>query len=82
MVSKPLSFNAPGRFATLEKCEGCGQCQRLAPDNVSFDPSDVYCYVYRQPETEAEVASIERAMKLCPACAMKDSGGRVQKGME
>ena len=82
MYAKPLTFNAPGRFQTLEVCEGCGQCQRFAPDNVTFDASDVFCYVYRQPATEKEIVSIQRALVRCPAHALLDTRDSVQKGME
>jgi ferredoxin len=81
MKSKVLSFNEPGRFFTLEHCDGCGQCQRFAPDNVTFDPSDVFCYVYRQPSSEKEMASIRKAKELCPVCAMSEQNVGSQEGM-
>jgi ferredoxin len=81
MSSKVLSFNEPGRFFTLDNCDGCGQCQRFAPDNVTFDPSDVFCYVYRQPSTDKEVASIRKAKDLCPVCAMVERDRPSQEGL-
>lgn len=74
MSSTRLPFNVPGRFFTLERCEGCGQCIRFAPDQMTFDRSEVFCYVYRQPVTPADFAGIQKAMDWCPANAVQDSG--------
>jgi ferredoxin len=82
MPTKRLPFNEPGRFTTIDQCEGCGQCLRFAPANMAFDPSKNFCYVLRQPTTSAEIASFQRAMKLCPMCAMKDTNDRLQEVME
>ena len=82
MYIQPLPLNVPGRFVTLEHCEGCGQCRRFAPDNVTFDPSDVFCYVYRQPGTATELVSLQRAIGLCPVGAMTDMQDARQKGMD
>lgn len=82
MHKKLLPLNEPGRFYTLENCEGCGQCQRFAPQNVKFDPSDMYCYVYRQPATEHEIIAIQRALVRCPVRAMNDTHDCVKKGMD
>ncbi|MGE5314393.1 MAG: ferredoxin [Acidobacteriota bacterium] len=72
MSNTRLSFNVPGPFYTGERCEGCGQCIRFAPDHLTFDQSEVFCYVYRQPVTHAEVASVRQAMELCPSSAMRE----------
>lgn len=82
MYKNQLPLNEPGRFYTLDTCEGCGQCQRFAPQNVKFDPSDVFCYVYRQPATEQEVVAIQRALVRCPVYAMHDAHESVKKGMD
>ncbi|HLP15074.1 MAG TPA: ferredoxin [Bacteroidota bacterium] len=72
MSSARLSFNIPGSFYTLDRCEGCGQCIRFAPNHVAFDQSEVFCYVYRQPATQAEIACIRKAVELCPANALHE----------
>ncbi len=82
MQTTLLPLNEPGRFYTLDTCEGCGQCQRFAPLNVKFDPSEMFCYVYRQPATEQEIIAIQRALVRCPVRAMNDTHDCVKKGME
>jgi ferredoxin len=79
MSSTRLSFNVPGRFFTLERCEGCGQCIRFAPDHMTFDQSEVFCYVYRQPATQVELASLRKAKDLCPSNAMQELTDSIQE---
>lgn len=51
------------------RCDGIGQCARLAPDLVSLDRWG-YPRVAERPLTEAERPTAERAAKGCPFTAL------------
>ena len=69
---KPLTENAPGRFYTLDSCNGCGLCLSYAIHNFTFDDSGLFYFVYRQPEDEDELNDVMKAISLCPMDAIKD----------
>lgn len=70
--SEPLRFNEPGRFHTTIQCDGCGQCINVASDMITFDGSEVFCYLYRQPETPEEVERLKQVALDCPVRALRD----------
>ncbi len=70
---QPLPFNIEGRFFTTAHCDGCSQCLSYASDLITFDESDVFSYVYKQPHSNDELQRILKAHTLCPHNALKDA---------
>ncbi|MGE5315877.1 MAG: ferredoxin [Acidobacteriota bacterium] len=70
--SEPLRFNEPGRFHTTIQCDGCGQCIHVAGDMITFDESEVFCYLYRQPQTPEEEERLKKIALDCPVRALRD----------
>lgn len=70
-INKPLPFNIDGKYYIDERCNGCGECIQFADENITFEQSDVFCYVYKQPSNDSETNSVEEAKKFCPLCAIQ-----------
>lgn len=59
--------NIAGRFFVDDSCIDCDQCRSNAADFFAREDSRGYSYVYRQPETEEEIAVAREAMEGCPS---------------
>ncbi len=70
--------NTPGKYYITKFCIGCTLCSEIAPANFMENTDEElavgHCYVYKQPETEAEVLICEEAMDVCPADAIRNNG--------
>jgi len=70
--------NVAGEYYTTMSCIGCILCSVIDPANFMENTDEElavgYCYVYKQPETEAEVLMCEEAMDVCPADAIRNNG--------
>lgn len=49
-----------------ESCIDCDLCREIAPATMKRNEETGFSYVYRQPETEAEMTMAEEAWKSCP----------------
>ncbi len=70
--------NVFGKYYTTKACIGCTLCSVIAPSNFMENTDEElavgHCYVYKQPETEAEVSVCEEVMDVCPADAIRNNG--------
>ena len=65
--------NAEGEFwVDQDTCIACQVCVEEAPASFKFDPAAGKSYVYKQPETEAELAAAREAVEMCPILAPKE----------
>ena len=74
--SNALPFNIDGKYFVDDNCDGCGQCLAIASENLTFDQSDVFCYIYKQPENPADEKAMDEAKKFCPQCAIQTKGDK------
>jgi len=66
--------NAPGRFYVDDACIDCNLCEQIAPAHFTADDAEGHDYVFKQPETESEVAQCYEALEACPVGAIGDDG--------
>ncbi|MGJ8656327.1 MAG: ferredoxin [Akkermansiaceae bacterium] len=59
-------LNVEGRFYNDCSCIDCDLCREIAPSVFSRDDDEGLSYVWRQPETEKEIALALEAYKSCP----------------
>ena len=70
--------NVPGRFSVDNSlCIDCVLCRHTAPRHFRRDGDHDVSYVYRQPETAAELANCLTAAANCPVGAIGDCGESV-----
>lgn len=61
-----LPQNVPGRFYVDSTCIDCGLCPSTAPNHFRRDDEIGQSFVFRQPETEEEIALCREALEGCP----------------
>ncbi len=66
--------NVEGAFYVDEQCIDCDLCREHAPDNFQRDEDEGYSYVYKQPESDEELALCMEALEGCPVEAIGDNG--------
>lgn len=66
--------NVPGTFYVDSNCIDCDVCRDTAPDNFKRSDEHQYSLVFKQPETEQELAECEEAMTACPVEAIGNDG--------
>jgi ferredoxin len=66
--------NARGAFYVDTSCIDCDVCRDTAPDCFTRNDTGAYSYVFRQPETAAEVELCQEALECCPVCAIGCDG--------
>ncbi len=66
--------NVPGKFYVDDNCIDCDLCRETAPASFTRQNEGGYSYVYKQPETEEELAKAMEAMQGCPVEAIGDDG--------
>lgn len=67
-------LNVPGKFYIDAQCTDCDLCREYAPHNITRDDRMGHSYVFKQPETQAEVDAIMEGVKGCPTEAVGDDG--------
>lgn len=67
--------NVAGKFYVDSQCIDCDLCRQTAPANFTRNEGAGYSFVFRQPETSAEVAQCLEAMEECPVEAIGNDGG-------
>jgi len=67
-VKKRLPENVPGNLFVDATCINCDACRKYAPEN--FGDRGDFAYVSKQPETDDERLSCERAILSCPVGAI------------
>jgi len=66
--------NIAGKFYVDSQCIDCDLCRETAPKNFTRADDEGYSFVYKQPETEEEVAQCIEAMEGCPVEAIGNDG--------
>jgi ferredoxin len=66
--------NVPGRFYVDNTCIDCDMCRELAPGTFTRQADAGYSYVFKQPETPAEITQAEEARDSCPTGTIGDDG--------
>ena len=62
--------NVVGKFYVDTQCIDCDLCRTTAPANFKQNEDAGYSYVYKQPETDEELAQCQEAMEGCPVEAI------------
>jgi ferredoxin len=58
--------NVVGKFYVDETCIDCDLCRNIAPQVYKRDEETGVSFVFRQPVTEAEIATAEEGRISCP----------------
>ncbi|MGI8467072.1 MAG: ferredoxin [Pyrinomonadaceae bacterium] len=73
-IEDKLPENACGKYYVDNQCIDCDVCRDTAPKNFTREDENGYSYVYRQPETPAEIELCEEALLACPVEAIGNDG--------
>lgn len=72
---KKHPLNAEGKYyVDKEMCLDHECCVYVAPDIFKIDTADYGANVFKQPETEDELARCKEAIEMCPVEAIRDDG--------
>jgi ferredoxin len=66
--------NVEGTFYVDTNCIDCDLCRQTAPDHFERNEEGGYSYVYKQPDSEEEIALCREALEECPVEAIGDDG--------
>ena len=66
--------NDPGTYYVDTQCIDCDVCRDTAPDNFTRADANGYSFVYKQPESQEELALCEEALLACPVEAIGNDG--------
>lgn len=69
-----VAENVPGAYYVDSQCIDCDVCRDTAPDNFTRSDENGYSFVYKQPETDDELALCEEALMACPVEAIGNDG--------
>ena len=61
-----VAQNAPGKFYVEWSCIYCALCVHVAPTVFREHKERGWAYVFRQPETDEELARVREAVEGCP----------------
>jgi ferredoxin len=67
-------LNVPGKFYVDDQCTDCDLCRECAPNNIRRDDRYGQSYVFKQPETDEEVAAVMEGVDGCPTSAVRNDG--------
>lgn len=73
-VANKVETNTKGAWYVDIECIDCDLCRTTAPDNFIANEDEGYSYVYKQPETDEEIALCEQALEECPVEAIGSDG--------
>lgn len=73
-IDDRLPDNVPGKWYVDSSCIDCDVCRTTAPDNFKQNEDEGYSFVYKQPESDEELALCEEAKAGCPVEAIGDDG--------
>ena len=69
-------LNVPGKYYIDAECTDCDLCRECAPNNIKRDDRTGISYVFKQPTTPQEIASVEEGVGGCPTAAVGNDGDR------
>ncbi len=59
-------LNVPGKYYIDAQCTDCDLCRECAPSCITRDDRFGHSYVFKQPETEEEIAMVQSGVFGCP----------------
>ncbi len=65
-----LPENTPGSLYVDSQCIDCDVCREIARAHFKRAADPGYSYVYRQPETPAQLRDVKEAIEECPVEAI------------
>jgi ferredoxin len=68
--------NVPGPFYVDNTCIDCDMCREIAPASFRRDDDFGMSVVFRQPETDEELAQAREALESCPTNTIGDDGDK------
>ncbi len=74
LINHRIKENVPGKYYIVETCIGCSLCSELSPGNFGMNLDEGYDFVFKQPETQEDEELCLKAMKSCPADAIRNDG--------
>jgi ferredoxin len=66
--------NVPGKYYVDNSCIDCDLCRQIAPATMTRDDETGFSFVFRQPESEAEITMAEEALQSCPTESIGSNG--------
>ena len=66
--------NVAGKYYVDTTCIDCDLCRAIAPGTFRRDEETGNSYAYKQPESAAETAMAEEAVRGCPTESVGDDG--------
>jgi ferredoxin len=66
--------NIPGAWYVDTTCTPCRVCLKEASNLLRYNEDETAVYFFKQPETQEETASAQRAMEVCPSLAIGNDG--------
>lgn len=66
--------NIPGKYYVDNSCIDCDLCRQIAPATMMRDDESGFSFVFRQPQTEAEITMAEEALQSCPTESIGSNG--------
>jgi ferredoxin len=75
-IKDKLPDNVSGKFFVDRQCIDCDVCRDTAPSHFTRNDENGYSYVYKQPQTNEEIALCEEALEACPVEAIGEIAAR------
>jgi ferredoxin len=75
-VNSSLPQSIPGKYYITDQCTDCDLCRECAPMNIRRDDQTGRSYVFKQPNTDDEIALVEDGVQGCPTEAVKNDGDK------
>lgn len=69
-----VALNVEGAFYVDTNCIDCDLCRQTAPNHFDRNEDGGYSYVFKQPDSDEEIALCREAMEECPVEAIGDDG--------
>lgn len=66
--------NVPGKYYVDNSCTDCDLCRNIAPGIFTRHDESGYSFVYKQPESQDEIAQAEEARVSCPTETIGNDG--------
>jgi ferredoxin len=66
--------NVKGKYYVDQSCIFCNLCMEIAPDHFMESEDGDHDIVFKQPETDEEIAACEEAIEQCPVESIGNDG--------
>lgn len=69
-LKRKLKYNVESAFYVDDTCIDCDACRKIAPDIFAYKSG--HSYVYKDPTTDREILSAQKALISCPVGSIGD----------